>query len=91
MPDPGIQMKILRKTGEFNEILEDIRLGDLSQHDNDDLQHLILIPKNPMQGKWAKGLRILFYSLALASILGAFLIVARDHHTSRLTEVSVMF
>lgn len=83
----GIRMKIVNKSGEFTDIMDDAYLGDMSHHHDEDLQHLILIPKNPMQGKWAKCLRILFYSFVVVTILAVFLILVRGHHSSRLTEV----
>ncbi|CAL8074591.1 unnamed protein product [Orchesella dallaii] len=83
--EPGIRMKIFQKTGQFTDIVDDGRMAD---QDNEDLQHLILIPKNHMQGKCAKCLRLVFYSLVAVSVLSIGLILSREHFSSRITEDS---
>ena len=78
--DQGIRLKIFSKSGQFSDLGEPVT-------DNEDLQHLILIPKNPMNGKWGKCLRVVFYSLVLVSIASVFLIISKHHSSSRIAEV----
>lgn len=86
--ESAIRLKVLNKAGQFTDILEDVQLGDQS-NGNEDLQHLILIPKHPLQGNSAKCLRIVFYSLVITSIACVCLILTREHYSSRITEVSL--
>jgi hypothetical protein len=85
----GIRMKVLRNTGRLADALNDET--SLDDPDQEEFEHLIVMPKNPLKGKCASFLRILFFGLIAVTLMSVSYLLIKDHldntHRRRLSVV----
>lgn len=79
----GIRMKVLRTTGRLTDALDDTDFPD-----QDEFQHLIVIPSSPIKDKCASCLRFVFFGLVITTVIAILTIVFKHHNDGTAILVS---